>query len=102
MVVGDRFGRSAAPWLTAAALEIASEAGFSPAANDPFAGGHVLDRHGSPHQGVHALQIEVDRATYLTPAGATSAGFDLVYAIIEALTVLLGRLLIDHRLASAA
>jgi N-formylglutamate amidohydrolase len=102
VVVGDRFGRSAAPWLTAAALEIASVAGFCAAANDPFAGGHVLDRHGSPHKGVHALQIEVDRAAYLTPAGAPNAGFDRVAALIEALTVGLGRVLLDHRLAAAA
>ena len=58
LVFGDRFGRSAAPWLSAAASGAAAANGFSACVNDPFAGGHVVDRHGAPHLGVHALQIE--------------------------------------------
>ncbi|HYI42646.1 MAG TPA: N-formylglutamate amidohydrolase, partial [Sphingomicrobium sp.] len=53
-VFGDRYGRSAAPWLAANAEQVAAAHGFSAAVNDPFAGGHVVERHGAPHLGIHA------------------------------------------------
>jgi N-formylglutamate amidohydrolase len=101
VVFGDRYGRSAAPWLMTEALAVASGCGFAAAANDPFAGGHVLDRHGSPHNGVHALQIEVDRRCYLS-GGEPGARFDEVAALIEAIAVRLGRMLLERRLPAAA
>jgi N-formylglutamate amidohydrolase len=102
VVFGDRFGRSAAPWLMAEALAAATDAGFTAAANDPFAGGHVLDHHGAPHKGVHALQVEVDRRCYLTPAGEPGPRFDEVAALLESLSVRLGELLLERRLPAAA
>ena len=33
--------------------------------NRPYAGGYALDRHAAPGRGIHALQIELCRATYL-------------------------------------
>ena len=46
-----------------------AEAAFSPesraAHNRPYAGGYVLDRHGATARGVHAMQVEICRATYL-------------------------------------
>lgn len=63
IVIGDRFGRSAAARFVAA---VESEAGERKLAlNTPYAGGYVLDRHGDPAGGVHALQLEVDRSLYL-------------------------------------
>ena len=102
VVFGDRYGRSAAPWLMADALAVAAECNFAAAANDPFAGGHILDRHGRPQEGVHALQIEIDRRCYLDPAGKAGARFDEVAALIEALVGRLGSALLDRRLADAA
>ena len=32
------------------------------AQNRPYSGGYVLDRHGAPERGIHALQVEVCRA----------------------------------------
>lgn len=102
IVFGDRYGRSAAPWLMTKAFAIASVAGFTPAANDPFAGGHIVDRHGSPQHSVHALQIEIDRQCYLMPDGGPGARFDDIAALIDALAVGLGQELLDRRLAAAA
>jgi N-formylglutamate amidohydrolase len=102
IVFGDRYGRSAAPWLTNEALAIAAGLGFSASANDPFAGGHILDRHGSPQNGIHALQVEVDRRLYLTPGGEAGVRFDDVAGLIDTLADGLGRLLLDRRLAAAA
>jgi N-formylglutamate amidohydrolase len=102
IVFGDRYGRSAAPWLMTEATSIASDAGFKAAANDPFAGGHILDRHGSPQNGVHAIQIEIDRRCYLTATGGPNESFDGVAALIESLATGLGAALLQHRPAAAA
>jgi N-formylglutamate amidohydrolase len=102
VVFGDRFGRSAAPWIVAEALATTGRAGFTAASNDPFAGGHILDRHGSPNSGVHALQIEIDRRCYLGPSGEPGGEFDRIACLIEELVVRLGGLLLDRKVAAAA
>ena len=38
------------------------------ARNTPFAGGYITQTYGRPGQGVHALQIEIDRALYMDEA----------------------------------
>ncbi|WP_417768962.1 N-formylglutamate amidohydrolase, partial [Stappia sp.] len=39
--------------------------GFSVAVNDPFKGAEILRRPGDPENGVHSLQVEVNRALYM-------------------------------------
>ncbi len=68
IVLGDRHGTSIAPEFTEAAEAAVRKAGFSVARNAPYAGGHITARHGCPADGVHALQIEIDRGLYLEPA----------------------------------
>lgn len=102
VVFGDRYGRSAAPWMMVEALAAAADHGFEASVNDPFAGGHILDRHGSPQIGIHALQVEIDRRCYLDCDSQPGAGFGRVAALFEALAVGLGTALLDHRLAAAA
>ena len=102
VIFGDRYGRAAAPWLTARALDTAAEAGYSTTANDPFAGGQILDRHGSPQNGVHAIQVEVDRRCYLDEKGQAGGRFNEVAELIETLVIRLGTSLLDHRIAAAA
>jgi len=64
-VVGDRFGASCDGSLSTAALDHFAAAGRRAAHNRPYAGGYVLDRHGASSRGVHALQVEICRSTYL-------------------------------------
>jgi len=64
-VIGDRFGASCAAHLSATALLHLAELGRPVAHNRPYAGGYVLERHGAPARGVHAMQIEVCRSAYL-------------------------------------
>lgn len=64
-VLGDRFGASCAPALSTAAMDVLARHGRAAAHNRPYAGGYVLERHGKPARGIHALQVEVCRATYL-------------------------------------
>ena len=65
LVLGDRHGTSIAPELVAAAISAAREAGFTVGRNNPYAGGHITAAHGRPSQGIHALQLEIDRSLYL-------------------------------------
>ena len=67
-VIGDRFGASCDSALSAAAFDHFSVAGRRAAHNRPYAGGYVLDRHGATARGVHAMQVEVCRSTYLDSA----------------------------------
>ena len=102
VVIGDRHGTSAAPWLVEAAEAIARRRGFAVARNLPFAGGYVIERHGAPQKHIHALQIEVDRATYCQRDSRTAGpSFDRVASLFEALSVELGGLL-SRRLDEAA
>lgn len=67
VVVGDRFGSTAAPWLSETAMDEAGRLGVHVSHNQPYAGGHVVRTHGRPASGVNAIQIEIDRALYLAP-----------------------------------
>ncbi|RUN76378.1 N-formylglutamate amidohydrolase [Sphingomonas sp. TF3] len=69
LVIGDRFGRSAGTRFIAAVEAAARRHSVKTALNTPYAGGHILDTHARPANGVHAIQIEFDRSLYLDPAG---------------------------------
>ncbi len=97
IIFGDRHGTSAAPWLVGAAEAIARRRGFAVARNLPFAGGHVVERHGDPGRRIHALQIEVDRSTYCQrDLRSPGVGFDRVAMLFEALGTELGAILSRH------
>ena len=82
---------------------MAKRLGFEAGLNDPFAGGHVIERHARPAQGVHALQIEIDRRCYLdAKLTKPGTGFDRVAGLLEALAVELGEALIGRQYATAA
>jgi N-formylglutamate amidohydrolase len=64
-VLGDRFGASCHGSLVGAAFAFFEDSGRGAAHNRPYAGGYVLERHAAPERGLHALQLEIDRASYL-------------------------------------
>jgi N-formylglutamate amidohydrolase len=103
-VVGDRFGASCASGLSAAALQHFADVGRLAAHNRPYAGGYVLDRHGAPGRGIHALQIEVCRTTYLdarlsVPAPTLPAVARVLARLVRRLA---GDLAGERRMAEAA
>lgn len=65
VVLGDRFGASAAPWVMEAVEAALGDAGLRTARNAPFAGAHVVKTYGRPSLDMHAVQVEIDRALYL-------------------------------------
>jgi N-formylglutamate amidohydrolase len=81
IVLGDRYGASAAPQLTARAEAAFAREGFSVARNTPYAGGHTTALYGKVAAGCHALQIEINRALYLDEDRiAKKASFEAVRA----------------------
>jgi N-formylglutamate amidohydrolase len=103
IVFGDGRGRTADAWISTEAVAICGGLDFEAGLNDPFAGGHVIERHSNPSAGVHALQLEIDRRCYLDDKLAKPGrGFDAVAALIEALAVELGQSMIGRQYATAA
>lgn len=76
-VIGDRFGASCNGRLTRLARESLASMGFQVQLNRPYAGGFITEHYGRPATGVHALQIEINRALYIDEATLEpNAGFD--------------------------
>ena len=65
MVLGDRYGTSCHPRLTATVGQVLQALGYAVGRNAPYAGGFTTRHYGAPESGVHALQIEINRALYL-------------------------------------
>lgn len=64
-VLGDRFGASCHGALVASCFGYFAQSRRVAAHNRPYAGGYVLERHARPGEGIHALQLEIDRSSYL-------------------------------------
>jgi N-formylglutamate deformylase len=87
MVVGDLDGRSAGPELTGRIVDGLRARGYRVALNDPYKGGTIVLRYGRPADGVHAVQVEMNRALYLDEAAVvTHAGFARLRDALTALT----------------
>lgn len=67
-IIGDRYGTSASVELSHAALQMLEDLGFNAVRNKPYAGGFITEHYGRPVRGLHALQIEVNRALYIDEA----------------------------------
>jgi len=65
IVLGDRYGASCHPSVTALVEATLRRQGYRVARNAPFAGGHTTASYGRPASRVHALQIEINRALYI-------------------------------------
>jgi N-formylglutamate amidohydrolase len=103
IVFGDGRGRTADGWISSEAIAVARRLGFEAGLNDPFAGGHVIERHARPADGIHALQLEIDRRCYLdTRLIKPGSRFDRVAGLVESLAVELGEALVGRRYATAA
>jgi N-formylglutamate amidohydrolase len=85
-VLGDRFG-VACSGAVAGVVERDLEAmDYAVARNTPYAGGHTTEFYGRPAEGVHALQIEINRALYLNERTLKRhGGFDRLARDVERL-----------------
>jgi len=77
MVLGDRFGSACAAQVSRHVERALTAMGYRVCRNAPYAGGYTTEHYGRPNRGVHALQIEINRALYLDEASlAMTAAFD--------------------------
>nr|WP_245319108.1 N-formylglutamate amidohydrolase [Consotaella salsifontis] len=68
MVIGDRHGTSASSCIVSVLVSALSAQGYDVVRNKPYAGGYITERYGRPAKGVHAIQIEINRALYADEA----------------------------------
>jgi len=90
-VLGDAEGRSCAPSITARADGVLARRSWCGRRNDPFAGAFITRHYGRPEDGVHALQLEINRALYMDEMRLrANAGFEAVSNVIAELVAGLG------------
>ena len=65
VVIGDRYGTSCAALLPDMVEQTMSALGYSVGRNKPYAGGFITEHYGNPASGLHAIQLELNRAIYM-------------------------------------
>ena len=99
VVIGDRYGTSCAPLLPERIEETLNGLGYSVGRNKPYAGGFITEHYGAPASGLHAVQLEFNRAVYMDerrrergPRFAQVAADFAILADVLATTICLGDL----------
>ncbi len=85
-IIGDRYGTSCNPQISAWLETWLENRGYSVRRNKPYAGGYITETYGAPAMGVHALQIEVNRSLYMNEMTLEKhSGFNDVSAVLSEL-----------------
>src|SRR5690242_58271 len=65
IVLGDRYGTSCVPAVVETIEATLRAQGYSVSRNKPYAGGFITEHYGNPAAGLHAIQLELNRALYM-------------------------------------
>ncbi len=65
IVLGDRYGTSCVAAVAETAEATLRAQGYSVSRNKPYAGGFITEHYGNPAAGLHAIQLEFNRALYM-------------------------------------
>ena len=65
VVLGDRYGTSCVAAVTEVVEAALRAQGYSVSRNKPYAGGFITEHYGNPSAGLHAIQVELNRALYM-------------------------------------
>lgn len=68
IVISDCDGTSCSPDYRDLVVAAYERAGFKTRVNWPYKGGRVTETYGKPSQGVHSIQVELNRALYMDEA----------------------------------
>src|SRR5919201_300713 len=86
MVLGDRYGTSCVAPVAETIESTLRAQGYTVSRNKPYAGGFITEHYGNPAGGLHAIQLELNRALYMDERRfERSAGFDRLAADLELL-----------------
>jgi N-formylglutamate amidohydrolase len=92
-VLGDCFGSACAPVVMETVERTLRAKGYRVARNAPYAGGYTTRHYGRPQDGLHALQIEINRALYMDERTLERTAYlPRLAADMEAVMAALGRL----------
>ncbi len=65
LVLGDRYGTSCVPLIAETIETTMRDFGYVVSRNKPYAGGFITEHYGNPTAGLHAIQLEINRALYM-------------------------------------
>ncbi len=83
-VLGDRFAAACDAAVTNTVEKVLKDMDFAVVRNTPYAGGFTTSHYGRPEDGVHALQIEINRALYMDEVAIErSDGFGTLVSHME-------------------
>jgi N-formylglutamate deformylase len=96
-VLGDRYGTSCVA-VVGDTLERALRAlGYTVSRNKPYAGGFITEHYGNPAAGLHAVQLEINRALYMDERRCErSVNFSRLASDLETVARKLGELPLDE------
>ena len=64
-VLGDRYGTSCVGAVAETVETTLRTLGYAVSRNKPYAGGFITEHYGNPAAGLHAIQLEINRALYM-------------------------------------
>ncbi len=86
IVLGDRYGTSCVPAVAETIEALLRGRGYVVSRNKPYAGGFITEHYGNPAVGLHAIQLELNRALYMDERRyERAASFQSVAADLESL-----------------
>jgi N-formylglutamate deformylase len=65
LVLGDRYGTSCVGIVPETIEQCMRGFGYTVSRNKPYAGGFITEHYGNPAAGLHAIQLEINRALYM-------------------------------------
>jgi N-formylglutamate deformylase len=96
-VLGDRYGTSCVGVVAETVESTLRTLGYTVSRNKPYAGGFITEHYGNPSAGLHAIQLEVNRALYMDERRyERTAGFDRLAADLETLARRLGEIPLEE------
>ncbi len=96
-VLGDRYGTSCVGVVAETVESTLRAMGYTVSRNKPYAGGFITEHYGNPAAGLHAIQLEINRALYMDERKYERInGFDRLAADLETLARRLGEIPLEE------
>ena len=96
-VLGDRYGTSCVPVVAETVERTLRGLGYTVNRNKPYAGGFITEHYGNPAAGLHAIQLEINRALYMDERRyERSDNFGRLARDLETLACRLGEIPLDE------
>ena len=96
-VLGDRYGTSCVGVVAETVENTLRTLGYGVSRNKPYAGGFITEHYGNPAAGLHAIQLEINRALYMDERRYERSGtFGRLAADLETLARRLGEIPLEE------